>query len=472
MMDILSLVFVILSIPLLWSGLLNVCYMPLSLAFELRRLRWQPQPTETTPLVSIVVPAYNEGRVIIACVESILASPYPNKEIILVNDGSTDNTLASMQRFSNRKDVIIVDKPNGGKASALNAGLAHARGEFIFCVDADGIFTSDTIPAMLRAFDSPYVGAVCGSDAPINLDRPQTHLAAIQTHVGTGFVRRALSLIGCLPIVSGNIGAFRRSALVRTGGFRHGLLGEDLELTWRMHRAGYDVRFAPDALVLAEVPSTIRGLWKQRVRWARGFLQTAWLHRDMIGNPRFGPIGPFLALNFFNMVVVPILQLSALGSLIVLLLTGAAPGGWTPLGILAWVGLFQTFAIALFALVLDRAWHHMRYLYAVIFWLPYSLLLSLVMARAIYLELRRAEQRWNKLDRVGIGVPTVAVAAPQSRVTQRLETLPGAQTMTLLSTKPEMWMAYARHLALRGSSEARETLRRVVETVRRYRNRI
>ncbi len=464
-MDILSLVFFILSFPLLWSGALNLCYIPLSLAFELRRLRSQPQPDDTTPLVSIVVPAYNEGRVIIPCIESILASPYPNKEIILVNDGSTDDTLAYMRRFSDRENVIIVDKPNGGKASALNAGLARARGEFIFCVDADGIFTADTIPAMLRAFDSPYVGAVCGSDAPINLNRPQTHLAAIQTHVGTGFVRRALSLIGCLPVVSGNIGAFRRSALARTGGFRSGLLGEDLELTWRMHRAGYDVRFAPDALVLAEVPSTVRGLWKQRVRWARGFLQTAWLHRDMIGNPYFGPIGPFLALNFFTMVMVPILQMSTLATLIVLLLSGASsPVGLTPLGILAWVGLFQTFAIALFALVLDRAWHHARYLYAVIFWLPYSFLLSLVMMRAIYLELRRAEQRWNKLDRVGIGAP---VAAPsQGRVTQRLEPLPDAQPVVFQSARLKTWMASARSLALRGSSATNDALKMIVETVR------
>lgn len=471
-MDLLSLVFLILSIPLLWSGMLNLCYIPLSLAFELRRLHRQPQPhpDEATPLVSIVVPAYNEGRVIIGCVESILACPYPNKEIILVNDGSTDDTLEHMQRFSNQKNIIIVDKPNGGKASALNAGLAHARGEFVFCVDADGIFTADTIAAMLRAFDGSYVGAVCGSDAPINLDRPQTHLAAIQTHVGTGFVRRALSLIGCLPIVSGNIGAFRRSALARTGGFRPGLLGEDLELTWRMHRAGYEVRFAPDALVLAEVPSTVRGLWKQRVRWARGFLQTAWLHRDMIGNPRFGPIGPFLALNFFSMVVAPILQLSALASLIILLLTGAAPVGGTPLGFLAWVGLFQTFAIAVFALVLDRAWHHARYLYAVILWLPYSLLLSLVMVRAIYLELRRAEQRWNKLERVGIGTPIVA--APRGRVTQRLEPLPGAYTTALRSTWLEAWMGYARHLALRFPAQVSEALKMIAATVRRHGGRV
>jgi biofilm PGA synthesis N-glycosyltransferase PgaC len=126
-MEILSLVFVLVSLPLLWSGMLNLFYIPLSLVFELRRWRMPTHRDETTALVSIVVPAYNEGRVIVACVESILACPYPNKEIILVNDGSTDDTLAQMQRFCDYENVVIIDKPNGGKASALNAGLARAR---------------------------------------------------------------------------------------------------------------------------------------------------------------------------------------------------------------------------------------------------------------------------------------------------------------------------------------------------------
>jgi cellulose synthase/poly-beta-1,6-N-acetylglucosamine synthase-like glycosyltransferase len=121
--------------------------------------------------------------------------------------------------------------------------------EILFFVDADGIFTHNTIREMLNAFTSEKIGAVCGNDAPINLDRIQTHLACIQTHVGTGFVRRALAVINCLPIVSGNIGAFRRSVIEKTGPFLEGFIGEDLELTWRIHKAGYQVNFAPWAVV-------------------------------------------------------------------------------------------------------------------------------------------------------------------------------------------------------------------------------
>ncbi len=132
--------------------------------------------------------------------------------------------------------VTVLARANGGKASALNAGLRSAAGDIILFVDADGIFEPDTVEQLLAAFENDRVGAVCGSDSPANLDRLLTRLANLQTHVGTGFARRALSVINCLPIVSGNLGAFRRSVLSKTGPFREGFIGEDLELTWRVHR--------------------------------------------------------------------------------------------------------------------------------------------------------------------------------------------------------------------------------------------
>src|SRR6476646_11416464 len=122
-----------------------------------------------------------------------------------------------MQRYAHLPNVTVIDKRNGGKAASLNTGIRYAHGEILFFVDADGIFTGRTIREMLKGFDSEKVGAVCGNDEPINLDRPQTHLAALLTHVGTGFVRRALASINCLPIISGNLGAFRRSVLEQTG---------------------------------------------------------------------------------------------------------------------------------------------------------------------------------------------------------------------------------------------------------------
>jgi cellulose synthase/poly-beta-1,6-N-acetylglucosamine synthase-like glycosyltransferase len=400
-MNALLTLFFILGFTCFAIGLLTLAYYPLSLAFELRRPK-KPVFENETPLVSIVVPGYNEEKVIGHCVDSILASDYPRKEIILVDDGSTDGTLQAMQRYEKEPGVVVMGKPNGGKASALNAGLARATGEVLFFVDADGVFARNTISEMLKGFDSERVGAVCGNDSPVNLDRLQTRLANLQTHVGTGFVRRALAMINCLPIVSGNIGAFRRNVLDKTGPFLEGFIGEDLELTWRVHKAGYRVAFQPWATVYAEVPSTIQGLWKQRVRWARGLLQTARIHRDMFFNLKYGVFGLYLPLNFFSMVIIPLLQLASAILLPVLILVGRSPIQLNTLSLVGWLGLGLALFASVFSIVLNRAWGDLKYLYVVPLWIPYSLLMDAVALWALCLELRGTEARWNKLERTGV----------------------------------------------------------------------
>lgn len=405
-MNALLTLFFVLGFTCFAVGLLTLAYYPLALAHAFRRRR-PPVFRQNPPLVSVIVPAYNEEKVIGRCVESILASRYPRLELILVDDGSTDHTLSVMRRYENIPGVIVVSKPNGGKASALNAGLMRARGEIIFFVDADGVFTSHTIPEMLRGFDSPRVGAVCGNDAPVNLNRLQTRLISIQAHVGSGFVRRALATINCLPIVSGNIGAFRRSALARIGPFREDCIGEDLELTWRVHKAGYRVAFQPRAMVYAEVPSTLRALWRQRVRWARGLLQTARLHRDMFFNPRHGLFGFYLPLNFFSMVVIPLLQLVSAILLPILALMGQSPVRLDLLSLIAWTGLGMALFASVFSIALDRAWSDLKYLYVVPLWVPYSLFIDVVMLWAIILELTGVRAQWHKAERTGVASRTV-----------------------------------------------------------------
>ena len=261
-----------LSTLIFWVGMIKLLFIPLSLYFEIRQTWRNHRKIKTAlddePLVSIIVPGYNEEKVLGACISSILASSYQHFELIMVNDGSTDSTAKVMRDLAeaNPYTVIFVDQQNSGKGAALNTGTAYANGEFIMYVDSDGVFGKDTIRQMLKAFDSPKVGAVSGDDRPVNLDRVQTTLLALISHVGTGFIRRALAVVNCLPVVSGNNGLFRLKALKATGPLRTDTLGEDLELTWRIHRAGYRVNFAPQAVVYAESPSTLKGLWRQRVR--------------------------------------------------------------------------------------------------------------------------------------------------------------------------------------------------------------
>ncbi|GAB4449678.1 MAG: glycosyltransferase family 2 protein [Anaerolineales bacterium] len=401
MLTLLELAYFWLGLFTFFSGLHVLLYFPLALVYMFRR-RWTAASLDVEPLVSVVVPAYNEGAVIANCVGSILNSDYENLEVILVNDGSTDHTLTEMQKFAGHPAVQIIDKPNGGKASALNEGIKHAKGDIIFFVDADGIFRKDTIHEMLRGFHSPEVGAVCGNDSPVNLDRLQTRLLAIQTHVTTGLARRALATMNCLLIVSGNIGAFRRTVIEKIGGFRHGFIGEDLELTWRVHQAGYKVEFQPNAMVYAEVPSTIASLWKQRVRWARGLLQTAALHRRMFFNPRYRLMGLYLPLNLFSHVVVPLLQLLTLGTLVFLFILGGAAGNFDMLALLGWLGFGTLLLRTVFAVLLDGAWRDLSYFYVLPLSIPYSIFLNVVSIWALILELRRTEAKWNKFSRTGV----------------------------------------------------------------------
>lgn len=381
-------------------GLQSIVYYPLALIYELRRRKPPVFKTEP-PLVSVVVPAYNEEKVIGQCIESILASEYQPRQIIVVDDGSTDGTLEVMRRYENDDDLTVISKPNGGKASALNAGLVEAEGEVILFVDADGIFARDTIARMLEGFDSERVGAVCGHDSPLSHRGLYPKLATLQAHVSTGFVRRALSVLNCLPIVSGNIGAFRRETLDETGPFLEDFVGEDLELTFRVHKAGYQVRFQPSARVLAECPSTLAGLWKQRIRWTRGFVQTVGIHRRMVLNPRYRPFSFYLGLNAANMLFVPLLQLASFVLLPVLIVLGTNPIPSQWLGIIGWLGLGFAVLASIYGILLDRDWGHLKYLYIVPLWVPYSVFIDLVIVWSFVLELRGARAEWHKITRRG-----------------------------------------------------------------------
>lgn len=399
LLDIGALIFV--------AGLIKLLFIPASLLFEVRD-RWRdsrgvPELVARNPLVTIVVPGYNEEKVLANCVGSILRSDYRNLEVILVNDGSTDNTAALMAELAGTDErVTFIDKPNGGKGSALNVGIEASSGEILMFVDSDGVFGPDTVTRMLGGFTHDRVGCVSGDDRPVNLDNPLTCLLALISHVGTGFIRRALTLVHCMPVVSGNIGAFRRSALEVTGPFRTDSLGEDLELTWRVHRARYRVGFVPRAIVHAESPSTLRGLWRQRVRWARGLIQTTWLHRDMIGNPRYGAFGVFLAFNTLTMIIVPAAQLLVLILLPVVAVSEPEilPAGWW-----AWagyIGVVVAVGILLWSIGLNRAWADLRHVWTLPLWPVYAVGIGFTVLRALHLELTGAERSWNKLARTGV----------------------------------------------------------------------
>lgn len=413
------------AIVVFFAGTVKAVYLPLALWFEAAQFRRRKDPglLADQPLVSIVVPAFNEAKVLDKAVASILGQPYGRIEVVLVDDGSTDDTMSRMRLWAETDErVRCVHQENGGKGAALNTGLTSCTGEIVMFVDADGVFTEQTIPEALRAFTDPSVVAVCGDDRPVNLDRIQTRFLAFISHVGTGLVRRALHLARCMPIISGNVGAFRRSVVVDLGGFRTDTVGEDLELTWRLLRHGHRVVFAPRAIVYAESPSTVSGLWRQRVRWSRGLLQALRIHGSAMFTPQRGMLGVLLMYMSLTMVLVPVLQTILLVAAIagVVTWTGGGVAGPTPdqvWGALMWLGLVVAAFLAVVSALLDRAPRDLRHAWTIPLWPVYSVFVSLTMLRALVAALQKAPVRWNKLERTGVvSVPRVLPARAARRV--------------------------------------------------------
>ncbi len=422
--------FLVLSTVILVVSTVKLIYVPLAIWFELRRgtlwggsraLRagpragprhargtraqryFQSRTGDDDLTVSVIVPAYNEAVVLRGCIESILRTEHSLLEIIIVNDGSTDETPDVMAELATAYDMVhILSQRNAGKGAALNRGIAQARGDVLVFVDADGVFSPTTIPWLLTGLHDPRVGAVCGDDRPVNLDRLQTRLLSVISHVGTGLARRALSVLHCLPIVSGNIGAFRADLVREVGGFRTDTVGEDLELTWRIYEAGYRVAFEPRAIVLAESPSTLRALWRQRVRWSRGLLQTVRHHWKLIGNPVHGAFGIFLAFNAVTMIVVPVLQVLTLLFLAVLVPRGLVTINGDLVQLAAWLGLIVAVVLVVLGIALNAAWHDLGNLWTVPLWPVYSVFMGFTMVTALILEAQGTQASWNKLQRTGV----------------------------------------------------------------------
>jgi len=262
-------------------GVQGALYFPLTLVYEWWKRRTLRRLPPYLGRVSVVVPAYNEARTIRVSVETLLESSWPDLEVIVVDDGSRDGTADQVQALADAGRIRLIRQANAGKARALNAGIQAASGEVVVYTDADSLFLRDTVAQLVRWFAHPGIDAVCGNDAPLRTGTALQKLLAITTHIGTGYVRRALSVIRCLPIISGNLGAVRRRVLDEVGGFEP-IWGEDLEFTWRLQLAGKRIVFDPEPLVLADCPATFDGLWSQRVRWVRSYLKIARRYRGRL----------------------------------------------------------------------------------------------------------------------------------------------------------------------------------------------
>jgi cellulose synthase/poly-beta-1,6-N-acetylglucosamine synthase-like glycosyltransferase len=367
------------------------------------RARWRLMGSRVVPSISMLAPAYNEGATVAQSIRALLALYYPNLEVVVVNDGSKDDTMQVLvetfelspihpiyqKRIASRDvvglyrsrlypNLVVVDKVNGGKADALNAGLNLATGELVCAIDADTLIEPDSLQRMVRPFlEREDVVAAGGTiriangslvegGRVIRARAPRQLLPGCQVVEYLRaflFGRLGWNRLGGNLIISGAFGLFRRASMIAAGGYEHATVGEDMELALRLRRIGYEqkgphvIAFVPDPVAWTEAPETARVLGRQRDRWHRGLSDVLWRHRKVMLNPRYGAMG-MVVFPYFVIVelLAPVVEMVGLLGLLLGLLIGAIDLPFAILFFLTAYGLGSVLTVM--TLVMEEASFH------------------------------------------------------------------------------------------------------------------
>lgn len=470
---------------LLYFLLVNGWYFILlvSAGMEMRRhallsrgqARWKMLGSRVVPGISMLAPAHNEAATIGESVRALLALYYPNLEVVVVNDGSRDETMAvlidqfdlapihpifprrvssaevvALYRSRTHPNLVVIDKKNGGKADALNAGLNLATGDLVCAIDADTLIEPDALIRMVRPFiDDDRVIAAGGTIRIANASQVESG-RVVETRVPRRalpgfqvveylraflFGRLGWNRLGGNLIVSGAFGLFRRDLMLAAGGYLHETVGEDMELVLRLRRIGYErggahrVDFIPDPVAWTEAPSSFRVLARQRDRWQRGLSDVLWRHRGLLFNPRYGRMGTIVYPYFLvNELLAPVVEFVGLVGVILGLLLGAINWPFAALFFLTAYGLGAL--LTLTALVLEEMNFHryhtfgdrvMLVVWALLENLGYRQLTVIWRLKGMWNYIRGSRQ-WGKMDRTGFttvqkpAAPDAAASGKKVRV--------------------------------------------------------
>ena len=274
------------------------------------------------PSVTVLIPAHNEESVIVQTITSVLLSDLRDLRIIVVDDGSTDQTGELLDaNFSHEPRVRIIHQVNRGKAAALNQALSLADTEIVVTIDADTEIESDAISKLIRHFSDPKVGAVAGNVKVGNRSRWLTRWQALEYITSQNMEKRAFDLLNCITVVPGALGAWRKKAIDSAGGITADTVAEDADLTVAIRRLGWRVTYDEEAIAWTEAPETAGQLIRQRFRWTFGTLQSFWKHGDTLLRPKYGTLGWIALPNIFVFQLVlplisPVIDLMFFGSLL------------------------------------------------------------------------------------------------------------------------------------------------------------
>ncbi|WP_232035333.1 bifunctional polysaccharide deacetylase/glycosyltransferase family 2 protein [Kocuria rosea] len=408
---------------LFWFGigsltLMSALYVVLALIGHRRQTRraWPELPEDRLPLVSVILPVFNEEPVIARTLAALRASDYPNLEVIAVDDGSSDRTLAIMREHAASWPALtVITQPNGGKSIASNHGIMAARGEIVVTLDGDTLFEPQTVRMFARHFYAQDakrpVGAVAGHVKVGNRTGLLTMWQSLEYISGICVTRMGEGVAGAISIVPGACAAWRKEALQAAGGYSHDTLAEDADLTMTLQKLGWAVVQENRAVAWTEAPMTVRGLAKQRLRWTYGNLQALWKHAGMLFRPRYG---------FLGMVALPYTLLATLIPLVFLPLTvlmagiNLAAGNWQP------IAAFAAFVLAIHAVIcvlairmVGESWTHL--LVVPVYRVIYEPLRAYLLYASLLQALRGRMIGWYKPERTNSVIDLTPAADPAGR---------------------------------------------------------
>ena len=354
------------------------------------------------PLVSIIVPAYNEEVNAVASLQNLLQQNYPCFNIIFIDDGSSDHTYAKVfGAFAANTKVQVLTKPNGGKASALNYGIMQTDAEYVVCIDADTKLYPDAVSKLMRHFiannANAGVGAVAGNVKVGNQVNMLTHWQDIEYITSQNFDRMAYAAINAITVVPGAIGAFRKIAIEKAGGLTTDTLAEDCDLTIRILRAGYVVENENGAVAVTEAPEKVSQFIKQRSRWSFGVMQTFWKHRDTLFNQDYKALGLWAMPNIliFHFIIPFFSPLADM-----LMLAGIFSGNAAKIGIYYCVFMLVDISVSVMAFLFEK-----EKLSKLIWIIPqrfvYRWIMYVVLFKSLFKAIKGELQHWGVLKRTG-----------------------------------------------------------------------
>jgi len=274
----------------IYVGLVSTTFYILSF-FAYKKKKRSLYTDDELPMVSVIIPVYNEEKSISETIKSVCKSDYPNFEVIVVDDGSKDNTLKIAKKLKSKK-VRVLHKENSGKGTALNFGIKKARGEIIFTMDADTTVAPQSMKNMVRFFKDKEVMSVTPA---MVTDKPKNILQRVQhiEYIMGIFLRKAFASLRAIYVAPGAFSAYRKAFFDKYGGYEEENITEDLEMTLRIQYRGYHIENCPEAPAYTKAPRTFKALTIQRRRWYFGLIKNLWNYRRII-SLKYGDLGSFV----------------------------------------------------------------------------------------------------------------------------------------------------------------------------------